>query len=186
MFPRTPIILLGPMGAGKSSVARLLAQATGLQQVPMDDIRWYFYFKLGYRLSDEDACTTFREKFELWKPFEVDAIERALKEFSNCIIDFGAGHAHHENASNRKRVETAMAPIANSFYLIPDESDTKTIEVCGERIKEVYGAEAADLQEVNSIIVRSGLTKKLAKHIVITGVKTPDQIAIDVVSLLQI
>lgn len=187
MIPQleAPIVFLGPMGAGKSSVARVLANATGIQQVPMDDVRWYFYFKNGYRLSDEDACSSFREKFELWKPFEVDAIERAIQDFPNCIIDFGAGHAHHENPEHRERVERAMAPLNNTFYLIPDESNARTLEICGQRIRDTYLTDSSELLEVNSIIVNSGLSRRLAKHTVITGEKTPEQVAIDILSLLR-
>ncbi|HEY1408430.1 MAG TPA: shikimate kinase [Promineifilum sp.] len=39
---RSEIILIGPIGAGKSTIGRLLAERLGLPQVSMDDIRYRY------------------------------------------------------------------------------------------------------------------------------------------------
>lgn len=37
---KSDIILIGPIGAGKSTVGALLADRLGLPQCSMDDLRW--------------------------------------------------------------------------------------------------------------------------------------------------
>ena len=42
------IILIGPLGAGKSTVWHLLAEKLGLPQCSVDDVRWKYYEEIGY------------------------------------------------------------------------------------------------------------------------------------------
>jgi shikimate kinase len=42
------IILIGPIGAGKSTVGSLLAVQLGLPQCSMDERRWHYYKEIGY------------------------------------------------------------------------------------------------------------------------------------------
>ena len=42
------IILIGPMAAGKSTIAKILAEKLNLPQHPMDDVRWDYYEEIGY------------------------------------------------------------------------------------------------------------------------------------------
>ena len=44
----TDIILIGPIGAGKSTVGSLLATRLGLSQCSMDEYRWGYYKEIGY------------------------------------------------------------------------------------------------------------------------------------------
>jgi acetolactate synthase-1/2/3 large subunit len=59
-----PIILIGPMAAGKSTVAKELARLTGVRNVPMDRVRWYYYFKDGFTLEEELSKPSFKEVME--------------------------------------------------------------------------------------------------------------------------
>ena len=42
------IILIGPLGAGKSTIGHLLAKKLGLPQCSVDDVRWKYYEEIGY------------------------------------------------------------------------------------------------------------------------------------------
>ena len=42
------IILIGPIGAGKSTVGSLLDTRIGLPQCSMDEYRWNYYKEIGY------------------------------------------------------------------------------------------------------------------------------------------
>ena len=55
----TPIVLIGPMASGKSTIARLLEERTGLTNVPIDYIRWYYYFQHGFKLSKQEQFQDF-------------------------------------------------------------------------------------------------------------------------------
>ncbi len=42
------IVLIGPVRTGKSTLGRLLAQALGLPQVSLDEIRLRYYKEIGF------------------------------------------------------------------------------------------------------------------------------------------
>jgi adenylylsulfate kinase-like enzyme len=44
----TVVILIGPIGAGKSTVGKLLSVKLGLLQIETDELRWKYYEEIGY------------------------------------------------------------------------------------------------------------------------------------------
>ena len=81
------IILIGPVGTGKSTLSRLLAEKLGLPRRSMDDLRWDYYKEIGF---DETVQKQIAEQegflgvYRYWKPFEAHAVERLLAEHYNC------------------------------------------------------------------------------------------------------
>lgn len=53
------IILIGPKGAGKTTIGKLLAGRLGLPQCSMDDLRFNYYKEIGY---DEDLAARIRKE----------------------------------------------------------------------------------------------------------------------------
>ena len=51
----TPIVLIGPIGAGKSSLGKLLAETLNLPQRAMDDLR-FDYYKYTKGKTPEESC----------------------------------------------------------------------------------------------------------------------------------
>ncbi|MEO8714343.1 MAG: hypothetical protein ABI369_04965, partial [Acetobacteraceae bacterium] len=72
---RSDVILIGPIGTGKSTVGTLLAERLGLPQVAMDFVRFGYYEEIGY---DEDLAEAigrregFAGTYRYWKRFEID------------------------------------------------------------------------------------------------------------------
>ena len=108
------VVLIGPIAAGKSSVADLLAERTGRRNVPLDLVRWAYYYQIGYDRAEERRGVRAhgqlaREAY--WKPFEAYAVERVLADFPDTLIDFGAGHSVYEEEELFARVQAALAPV---------------------------------------------------------------------------
>ena len=166
------------MATGKSTAASKLAQLTKIPNVPMDRVRWYYYFKDGFSLERESELSSFQEKLNYWKPFEVKAVRRILKEFPHAIIDFGAGHSYYPNEGQFEEVALLLQPLPNIFLLLPSVDKKKSLAICNQRLAEVRQRplEAQEI-ESNRDFIQHESNYRLAKHIVYSEGKTPQEVA---------
>ncbi|MEM9945415.1 MAG: shikimate kinase [Cyanobacteria bacterium P01_D01_bin.36] len=167
------IVLIGPIGAGKSTVGKLLAQQLELPQCSMDEKRWAYYREIGY---DEAIAQQKREAggWDLqhyWKPFEAHAVDRILSECHRCVIDFGAGHSVYEDAHLFQRVERALAPYPNVVLLLPSADRDESIRILIERNRDL----PSNTRDINRLFVTHPSNYRLAKFTVYTKGKTPEE-----------
>ncbi len=167
------IILIGPIGAGKSTIGELLSQQLGIPQVSMDDLRFQYYKEIGY---DEELAKLKRKEgmfnlLEYWKPFEAYAVERLLSEYSQCVIDFGAGHSVYEDQELFNRVQRALSPYPNVVLLMPSPDKKESIEILNERdefLKNMH-------PNINEHFICHLSNYILANLIIYTKGKTPEE-----------
>ncbi len=185
------IILIGPIGSGKSTQAKLLAEKLGLPRCSLDDVRWEYYNEIGY---DRERADTIRESggfagvYRYWKPFEIHAVERLLSEHSGCVIDFGGGHSVYEDDALFARAQRALAPYENVVLLLPSPDLDESIRVLRERTRSRPGADFFFNSEFDYFLywVKSPCNFELARTIVYTEGKTPEQTAIEVLGALNL
>jgi shikimate kinase len=168
------IILIGPMGAGKSTQGKLLAAALGRPQCSMDEVRWNYYREIGF---DDETQREIGEKegfegiYRYWKPFEAHAVERLLADHHDCVIDFGAGHSVFEDGELFERVRKALEPYPNVVLLLPSPDPEESISVLRTR-EAGFPPEKLDL---NSHFVLHHSNYDLAKIVVYTEGKMPEE-----------
>jgi hypothetical protein len=146
----TTIIIIGPVGSGKSTVGKLLAAKLGIPQFPLDDLRWAYYAEVGYdaNLADHIRKTqSFPALVEYWAQFNAHAVERILAEHHDCVIDFGAGHSIYDDAGDFKRVQQALAPYPHVILLLPSTDITESIQILTERQQAMAPEGIAPLSE---------------------------------------
>ena len=177
------IILIGPIGVGKSTLGKLLADALDIPQCPMDQCRWDYYKEIGY---DEEFARKLSEKigfwalYMYWKEFECYAVERLLAEHSNCVIDFGAGHSVYEIGTHFSRVEKALQPYENVVLLLPSPDPDESVRILNER----QGKTQPDEMDINEHFIRHHANRDLAKIVVYTDGKTPAETRDEILSLV--
>lgn len=177
------IILIGPMGAGKSTVGKLLADQLGLPQCSMDERRWDYYKEIGY---DEEVEKEKRKSegvwgvCQYWKPFEAYAVERLLSEHQHCVIDFGAGHSVYEDPALFERVERVLAPYPNVILLLPFPDVEESLQILNEREEYVPDGNL----NINEHFLRHPSNYRLAKFTVYTKAKTPKETCREIFALL--
>lgn len=130
------VILIGPIGAGKSTLGKLVATALGVPQISLDDIRFDYYREIGYddavaRL--QHAVGGFWGLYRYWKPFEAHAVERVLAEHPDCVIDLGAGHSVYEDEALLTRVKKVFAPHPHVVLVLPSADLATSLNVLEER-----------------------------------------------------
>jgi shikimate kinase len=172
---RDEIILIGPIGAGKSTAGKLLADALRLPQCAMDDHRWRYYNEIGYdaafatELADKEG---FWALYMYWKEFECHAVERLLSEHRDCVIDFGAGHAVYENTTHLARVRRAIAPFRSVILLLPCPDQAECVSILRKRAGE---EDRPGRLDVNAHFVRKMIEQKLATAVVYTKGRAPEE-----------
>jgi len=173
------IILIGPMSVGKSTLAKKLAKQLGVARVELDEVRGRFYSAIGY--DEKFASEIVGEEgmmglIHYWKPFQAHAVERALKEYQNCVMDFGAGHSVYEDPELFKRVEKALKPHKYVIQILPSPDVDRSVEIVNQRFSEMLINEVGkidpELLALNEHFVRHPSNGLLAKKTVFTDGKS--------------
>lgn len=187
----TTIILIGPIGSGKSTIAQLLSEQCGLPRQSLDALRWDYYAEIGY---DEKTAAEINEKegfagvYRYWKPFEVHAVERVLAEHPGSVIDFGAGHSVFETEELFLRARAALEPFQNVVLLLPSEDPEESMAILQARyIHEPDEDEAAveSIMAVNEHFVRHPSNRRLARLVVYTKGKNPAETCAEIVQWVK-
>ena len=186
------IILIGPMCAGKSTLAKLLSSKLSIPRYELDDVRQRFYTEIGYSESYASRIVGeggMKELIEYWKPFEVYAVERAIVEFENCVVDFGAGHSVYEDPELFARVKNALDPIEHVILIIPSPDVDRAVEIVNQRFSDLLvssvGKIDPELLQLNEFFVRHPSNHLLAKKTIYTEGKKPADIADEIINWIQ-
>lgn len=173
------IILIGPMSVGKSTLAKKLAKKLGVPRIELDELRQRFYSEIGY---DEKFASEIIGKegmiglLNYWKPFEAHAVERALKEYKNCVMDFGAGHSVYEDPELFRRVEKVLKPYKYVIQILPSPDQDRSVEIVNQRFSELLINEVGKIDEellaLNEHFVRHPSNGLLAKKTFFTEGKS--------------
>lgn len=186
------VILIGPMSVGKSTLAVKLAKKLGVPRVELDDVRGRFYGEIGY--DEKHASNIVGEEgmmglIQYWKPFEAHAVERALEEFKNCVMDFGAGHSVHENPELFERVKKALEPHKFVVLVLPSPDLDHSVEIVNQRFSELLVNEVGkidpELLDLNEHFVRHPSNGLLAKKTIYTEGRSPTATAEEILEWID-
>ena len=177
------IILIGPMCAGKSTIAKMLAERLGIKRYELDSLRDGYYDEIGYDRELASKIANGEEGMmgliKYWKPFEAYAVERALSDYENCVLDFGAGHSVYEDEELFIRVQNALAPFDHVILLLPSPNPDESVEILNarfsQRLEREVGKVDTRLLGLNAHFVKHPSNHKLAKIIVYTQGKSPQE-----------
>ncbi|KAF5533727.1 shikimate kinase, partial [Fusarium phyllophilum] len=180
------IILIGPEGAGKTTVAKVLSEKLDRELFSLDRHRKELYAPFNY--DDAYANKLYEQEgvealLKYWKYFEynavVDILQNAMKpgdRFHGKILDFGAGHSIFENKEELDHVAELIAPYKGVFLILPCEEVDEALRIMEER----RGHELS----YNRHFLSHPSNKTLAKHIIYTKDVSPEQSADEILELL--
>ena len=177
-----PIIMIGPMSAGKSTIGGLLAEKLGWPQYSLDEKRWDYYKEIGY---DKAVAAKIGQSegmagvLRYWKPFEAHAVIRMLAEHTDGVIDFGAGHSVYEDETLFRRVQAALAPYQYVILLLPSPNLDESVAILNQRFSEVLAQEGIKPDpgtlSANEHFVKHPSNSLLAKITIYTNDKTSEE-----------
>jgi len=176
------IVLIGPIGTGKSTIGKILSKKLELPHAPLDSVRFDYYREIGY----DDEFAKFLQKnfgfwtlYLYWKEFGCHAIKRILEENNNSVIDFGGGHSVYENENQLNRVKNCLKENI-VFLLLPSEDIDESFEILCKR-REIQ----KDEKDLNFHLLKHKSNKELADFTVYTKNKTPDETCEEIVSAIK-
>lgn len=186
----TTIVLIGPMCAGKSSTARLLAERLGCPYVELDELRWAYYRELD---AYEEVVAMLKggqigllDQYNYWKPFEAHAVTRVVQDYPNCVLDFGAGHGVYEDEVLLASVQQALSSVAHIILLLPAPDLEESTAVVNTRfaklLQEVAGTVNPEALQLNEHFVKHPSSRRLATTILYTGEHTPEEVCDEIVT----
>ena len=176
-----PIVLIGPMFTGKSTIGSLLSRKLNRNQAPLDVLRWDYYKEIGY--DDEKAGEIYKKDkffglFLYSQPYHAHAIERVLADYPDSIIDFGAGHSVYPDPALLERVRQVLLPYPNIILILPSPDLAEAKQILRKRFTGIMG-EFYDLHEG---FTRNGSFQRLAKQTIYNEDKTPEQVAAEILA----
>ena len=181
------IVLIGPIMTGKSTIARMLSRRIGVRNVPLDLVRWGYYYGIGYdREVEFDLVKRHGNlaRFEYWKPFEAHAVEGVLADYPNAIIDFGAGHSVYDDPALFARVERALKAANHVILILPTPDIESSVSILVERDDP-----PAEFVDEFKTVVRGMLENpsngKLATSTVYTHGKTPEETCSEIAGIIS-
>lgn len=126
------IIFIGPVGAGKSTQGQLVAKALNKQSISLDSVANRYYEANGFELSRFKKIKEqkgYLEAYRQWWPSLAYAAQEVLKDYSNCVIDFGAGHSHYEDKSLFEKIQKTLSNHTNIILLLPSSDLQRSVSL---------------------------------------------------------
>ncbi|MCF7929909.1 MAG: hypothetical protein K9L02_00160 [Acholeplasmataceae bacterium] len=174
------IILIGPVGVGKTTIGKLLSKRLHIPQISLDKKRWHIYKEIGY--DKKYAKKLYKQEgflgvYKYWKPFEAYSVKRVLELYPNHIHDFGAGQSVYEDKILFDDVYTLLEPYRNVILLLPSKDKEKSLDVLFKR-----NLMTDNKFEYNYLFVNNPSNEKLAKIIVYTDGKSLSEICDEIIN----
>jgi len=177
----SPVVLLGPAAAGKSTVGALLAARLGVPFVDVDAVAEPFYAEVGW--SIERLVTRVREVGRVaaereWEPARAHAVVRVVAAHPGAVIALGAGHGSYTRAEPFERVRSALADASDVVLLLPSPDRDASLRTLRARSLRTKGTGwVVDGHDLLAEWVDDRGTRALARRVVHTDGLDPDATA---------
>jgi shikimate kinase len=174
------IVLIGPYGVGKSTIAQLLAQARHQSCFSLDECVWSYYRETGLTLESAEALGDFDSPH--WQPYHAHAVKRFLQDHRDetCVMDLGAGHALYEDAY-LDEMQVVCAPY-DVILLLPSPDIDVSIHDLNERNNAHVYKRTQPHTKWNTLFLRHPSSRQLARYVVYTKGKTPIETCNDILA----
>jgi adenylate kinase family enzyme len=190
VFQNTNIIIIGPVCAGKSTQGQLVAKALNKRSLSLDNIAKDYYEANGLSLAQFQQAKIekgYLQAYQLWWPSLAYAARQVIKDYPDCVIDFGAGHTHYEDELLFRSVKKALAPYSNIILLLPTADLDRSVSILRQRsIEERKSDWIHDGYDFIEHWVKDYCNHDLATVTIFTENKTPEQTRDDILRAIKV
>lgn len=169
------IILMGPIGAGKTTQAKLLAKKLDMPRCSYDDVKGQYWKDLGVKKSIVDFIEKEQGEYAMisyMNEFKAQTVELIIKDHPDHIIDLGGGAQTFDEPHQIEKVRAAFEPISNIFLLLPS-TDLQTNINTLPGLKQNF--------PINAYLIIHPTNELLSKKTIYTLGKTPEETANEII-----
>jgi shikimate kinase len=130
------MVLIGPIEAGKTTLGERVASATRRRFVDLDDVADPFYAEVGWsweRLRARAASVGRLAAENEFQTARAHAVERAVAEYPEAVVAFGAGHSSFTERRLLDRVQVALRPVEHVVFVLPSSDLERSIRLLRQR-----------------------------------------------------
>ncbi len=175
---KKPVILIGPICSGKTTVGEIISNKLDIPQCSIDDVRFDYYKEIGFSKEQQERIRKkdgFQGVYTYWKPFEVHAVKRVLEDYPNYIHDFGAGHSVYEDESLLQKAQVVLEKYENIFLLLPSSDINQSVNTLAERLSKFTDDQS--VFKLNEHFIKHKSNRILSKHVIYTNGKSAEEVA---------
>lgn len=184
----TGIVFIGPVGAGKSTQCKLVAQALGKKSLSLDSVADKYYKENGFSLSEFQAMkkTGFFQAYNQWWPSLAYAARKVVKDYPDYVIDFGAGHSHYQDSQLFESVKDALSLCLYVILLLPSSNLDYSVSVLRERSMKQRGRDwiYGDYDFI-AHWVKDACNQSLATITIYTDGKSPEETRDEIITKIS-
>lgn len=177
------LVLIGPPGAGKSTVGPLVASALNVEFVDADEASIPYYEEAGWpltRFADLIEVAGYERAHLAWEEALAYAAPRLLRDHRHAVIAFGAGHTHVTTPARRAIIRRTLQEHT-VVLLRPAHDPAASVAELRSRCVAGKGRDwIRDGVDWLDRWSRDGLDDHLATETVYTIGRSPTQVASDV------
>ena len=168
------IILIGPMGVGKSTVSKNLQSLTGMSGISLDNKE---QLKDLYAKKDEFLS---KKDFELYLTGSVfNSLDKP------AIIDFGAGHSIYRTPLAFYEFQRLMKKFKNIVFLVPSEDKSEALRIINERVAKRGQNNDVDYTKINRGHLESPCNDIIATMKICTKGMNSSRVASEILRRIQ-
>ena len=166
------IILIGPMGTGKSTIAKILVnKMEDIDRIPLDS------------KGQLKGLYERRNKFSNFKNFEFVLTGTVLSSLNKPhVIDFGAGHSMYRDKRLKEQMKKMCNQFKNVILLLPSKDKDISRKILLERRNIPLGSHK---DKENWYFLTAPDNYELATDIVYEEGKTPEEVSEEIIQLVK-
>jgi shikimate kinase len=170
------IVLMGPIGVGKTTQAKLLSKALDAPVCTYDEVKYQYRKNIGF---EEEIAESIYENQGLYamlcymNEFKSKILGPIVNDHPGHIIDLGGGAQCFDEPHQVELARKAFETIEDVFLLMPSESVTVSQQLLFH-FKEKY--------PINDYLIEHDSNKILAKKVVYTLHKSPQEVLNELLS----
>jgi len=169
------IILMGPVGVGKSTQAKLLAKELGQPRCSYDEVKASYLDDLGFNKKSAMAIEKEQGEYAMFchmNNFRYQILRRVIDEHPEHIIDLGGGIHCYNEPHQVDSAREVFDQIDEIFYLLPSRDLATNINML-PGFKEGFA--------INTYIMMHPTNALFAKKMIYTLGKTPEEIMREII-----